>query len=168
MSSNARLVLRICSRLLFLVALSSTAFADGARDRTQFGHNIIVGPGEEASDVTCFGCSVRVRGRVTTDVTTFGGSIVVEDEGQIGGDATSFGGDVRLEKEVKVQGDVTVFGGQIRRDATATIGGDVTNFGGTGWLILVFGLPLAIFGAFLAFIVWLVRRLMRPAMPVAA
>jgi len=168
MSSNARLALRICWWLLFLGALSGTAFADGARDRTQFGHNISIGPGEEASDVTCFGCSVRVRGRVTTDVTTFGGSIVVEDEGQIGGDATSFGGDVRLEKEVKILGDVTVFGGQVRRDATATIGGDVTNFGGTGWLLLVFGLPLAIFGAFVAFIVWLVRRLMRPAMPVAA
>jgi hypothetical protein len=93
---------------------------------------------------------------------------VVEDEGQIGGDATSFGGDVRLEKDVKVLGDVTVFGGQMRRDATATVGGDVTNFGGTGWLLLVFGLPLVIFGAFVAFIVWLVRRLMRPAMPVAA
>ena len=168
MSSNARLALQICWWLLFLGALSSTAFADGARDRTQFGHNIIIGPGEEASDVTCFGCSVRVRGRVTTDVTTFGGSIVVEDQGQIGGDATSFGGDVRLDKEVKIQGDVTVFGGQVRRDASSTIGGDVTNFGGSGWLLLVFGLPLAIFGAFVALVVWLVRRLMRPAMPVAA
>jgi hypothetical protein len=168
MNSNARLALRICWWLLFLGALSSTAFAEGARDRTQFGHNIIISPGEEASDVTCFGCSVRVRGHVTTDVTTFGGSVVVEDEGQIGGDVTSFGGDVRLEKEVKILGDVTVFGGQVRRDATATIGGDVTNFGGTGWLLLVFGLPLAIFGALVAFIVWLVRRLMRPAMPVAA
>lgn len=168
MSSNVRLALRIFACLLFLGALSGTAFADGARDRTQVGHNIIIGPGEEASDVTCFGCSVRVRGRVTTDVTTFGGSIVVEDEGQIGGDATSFGGDVRLEKEVKILGDVTVFGGQIRRDATATISGEVTNFGGIGWLLLIFALPLVIFGAFVAFIIWLVRRLMRPTMPVAA
>ena len=168
MSSDVRLALRIFACLLFLGALSSTAFADGASDRTQFGHNIVIGPGEEASDVTCFGCSVRVRGRVTTDVTTFGGSIVVEDDGQIGGDATSFGGDVRLEKEVKVQGDVAAFGGQIRRDATATISGDVTNFGGTGWLLLIFALPLVIFGAFVAFIIWLVRRLIRPTMPVAA
>ena len=168
MSSNGRLALRICSSLLFLGALTSPALADRGPDRTQFGHNIVIGPGEEASDVTCFGCSVRVRGRVTTDVTAFGGSIVVEDEGQIGGDATSFGGDVRLEKEVKVGGDVTVFGGQIRRDATATISGEVTDFGGAGWLLLIFALPLAIFGAFVAFIIWLVRRLMRPTMPVAA
>jgi hypothetical protein len=168
MSSNARLALRTFGWLLFLGALTGTAFADGGRDRTQLGHNISVGPGEEVAEATCFGCSVRVRGRVTGDVTTFGGSIVVEDQGQIGGDATSFGGDVRLEKEVKILGDVTVFGGQMRRDATATVSGDVTSFSGTGWLLLVFGLPLVIFGAFVAFVVWLVRRLMRPAMPVAA
>ena len=61
--------------------------------------------------MTCFACSVRVRGHVAGDVTTFGGSIVVEDDGEIGGDATSFGGDVRLDKGVKVAGGVTVFGG---------------------------------------------------------
>jgi len=168
MSSNGRIALRICWWLLFLGAISSTAFADGARDRTQFGHNISVGPGEEVAEGTCFGCSVRVRGHVTGDVTTFGGSIVVEDEGQIGGDATSFGGDVRLEKGVKILGDVTVFGGQLRRDATASVSGDVTNFGGTGWLLLIFALPLVILGAFVAFVIWLVRRLTRPSMPVAA
>lgn len=150
-------------------ALSSTAFADDAHDRTQFGHSISIGPGEEAADVTCFACSVRVRGHVLGDVTTFGGSIVVEDGGQIAGDTTSFGGDVRLDKGVKVAGDVAVFGGRLRRDSAAVISGDVTNFSGTGWVFLIFGLPLVILGAFLALIVWLIRRLLRrPAMPVAA
>lgn len=168
MSAHVRLVLRLFAWFLFAGALSGAAFADGSHDRTQFGHNISIGPGEEATEVTCFGCSVRVRGHVTSDVTTFGGNIVVEDQGQIGGDATTFGGYVRLDKEVKVQGDVTVFGGQIHRDATATVSGDVTNFSGTGWVLLVFGLPLVFLGALVAFVVWLVRRLMRPAMPVAA
>ncbi len=149
-------------------ALSSAAFADGARDRTQFGRNITIAAGDEASDVTCFGCSVRVRGHVMGDVTTFGGSIVVEDDGQIGGDTTSFGGDVRLDKGVKVAGDVAVFGGHLRRDAAAVVSGDVTSFSGTGWMLLVFGLPLVMLGAFVAFVIWLVRRLMRPAIPVAA
>ena len=93
---------------------------------------------------------------------------MVEDQGEIGGDTTTFAGDVRLDKEVKVGGDITVFGGRLHRDAAATVGGDVTNFSGTGWVFLVFGLPLVILGAVLALIVWLVRRLMRPAMPVAA
>jgi hypothetical protein len=153
---------------LFAVALSSTAFASSSPDRTQFGHNISIGPGEEVSDVTCFACSVRVRGHVSSDVTTFGGTIVVEDQGEISGDITSFGGDVRLDKEGKVGGDITVFGGRLHRDAAATVGGDVTNFSGTGWLFLVFGLPLVMLGAIIALIIWLIRRLMRPALPVAA
>ena len=94
---------------------------------------------------------------------------MVEDDGQIGGDTTSFGGDVRLDKGVKVAGGVTVFGGRLRRDAAAVVSGDVTAFSGTGWLFLVFGLPLVMLGAFVALVIWLVRRLMRrPAMPVAA
>ncbi len=150
-------------------ALSSAAFADGSRDRTQFGHDISIAPGEEVSDVTCFACSVRVRGHIAGDVTTFGGSVVVEDDGQIAGDMTSFGGDVRLDKGVKIAGDVTVFGGRLRRDSEAVVNGDVTNFSGTGWLFLVFGLPLVILGALLALVIWLVRRVIRrPAMPVAA
>ena len=167
MNSKVRLAVRLFPCFL-LIALSTAAFADGSGDRIQFGHNISIGPGEEASDVTCFGCSVRVRGHVASDVTTFGGSIVVEDQGEIGGDAVTFGGTVRLNNEAKVQGDVTVFGGQLHRDATATVRGDVTNFSGAGWLVLIFGLPLMMFGAVIAFVIWLVRRLTRPAFPVAA
>jgi hypothetical protein len=167
MSYSVRLALRLFAGFL-LIASSTGAFAGGSGDRTQFGHNINIGPGEEAAEVTCFGCSVRVRGHVTSDVTTFGGSIVVEDQGEIGGDATTFGGAVRLENEAKVAGDVTVFGGQLHRDAGATVRGDVTNFNGGGWLVLIFVLPLMMLGAVIAFIIWLVRRLTRPALPVAA
>ena len=143
--------------VVFIVALSSAAFADSARDRTQVGSNISVGPEEEVSEATCFGCSIRVRGHVSGDVTVFGGSLVVEEQGQIGGDATVFGGNVRIEKEVK-----------ILRDPGAIVGGDVTTMGGPGWVFLIFLLPLIFFGVFVALIVWLIRRLLRPAVPVAA
>lgn len=166
MSSNVRLALRLLAGFL-LIAISTAAFGQGSHDRTQFGHNISIGAGEEVTEVTCFGCSVRVRGHVTSDVTTFGGSVVVEDQGEIGGDTTTFGGSVRLEKDSKVH-EVTVFGGQVHRDAAATVNGDITNFGGAGWVVLIFGLPLVMFGAVVALIIWLVRRLMRPALPVAA
>jgi cytoskeletal protein CcmA (bactofilin family) len=158
-------IVSVC--VLMLLAMSAVAFADGSHDRTQVGSNISVGPGEEAGELTCFGCSVRVRGHVTGDVTVFGGSISVEDQGQVDGDATAFAGGIRLEREVKVAGDVSVFGGRVRRDPSASIGGDVTNFGGAGWMILIFVLPLAIVGLFVAFIVWLIRRLLRPAIAAA-
>ena len=102
MGSHVRSMLRLSTIIIFAGALSGAAFAASSTDRTQFGHNISVGPGEEVSEVTCFGCSVRVRGHVSGDVTTFGGSVVVEDQGEIGGDTTTFAGDVRLDKGVKV------------------------------------------------------------------
>jgi cytoskeletal protein CcmA (bactofilin family) len=154
--------------LVFIVAVASAAFAEGNRDRTQVGNTINIAPGEEVQDATCFGCSIRVRGHVAGDVTAFGGSILVEEQGQVNGDATVFGGDVRIDKEVKVGGDVTVFGGRIRRDPTSTVGGDVTNMGGHGWMFLIFLAPLILLGAFVALIVWLIRRLMRPSVPAAA
>jgi hypothetical protein len=168
MQFPVRLRFRLFAYLFLLAAFSTFAFANGDRDRTQVGHDITVGPHEEIGEATCFGCSVRVRGHVTSDVTVFGGSVVVEDEGEISGDATVFGGGVRLDKGVKVAGDLTVFGGQIRRDPAASVGGDVTNFGGSFWLFLIFGLPLVILGAFIWLIVWLVRRLMEPSVPATA
>jgi hypothetical protein len=153
---------------VFLLSLSAAAFADGSHDRTQFGHDITVGPEEDVSEVTCFGCSVRVRGRVAGDVTTFGGAIVVEDQGQVGGDLTSFGGNLRLEKEANIGGDVTIFGGRIHRDDSAKIGGDVSTFSGRFWLLLIFGLPFVILGGFIALIVWIVRMVTRREAPVPA
>jgi hypothetical protein len=154
--------------LIFIVAISSAAFADGNRDRTQVGNTINVGPGEEVQDATCFGCSVRVRGRVAGDVTVFGGSVVIEQDAEVNGDATIFGGDLRIDKNAKVARDVTVFGGRIRRDPGSTVGGDVTNMGGPGWIFLIFLIPLIFLGLFVALIVWLVRLVTRPRIPAAA
>ncbi|MGP0017755.1 MAG: hypothetical protein ACLPHP_04230 [Candidatus Sulfotelmatobacter sp.] len=168
MGSNIRLPLRLSAWFLLVVAFTAAAFGASLHERTQTGHNISVGPGEEVSEATCFGCSIRVRGHVAGDVTAFGGSIVIEDQGQVGGDATTFGGDIRLDKDVSVKGDVTVFGGRIRRDPAATVGGDTTNMGGPGWVVLIFLLPLVFLGLFVVLIVWFIRRLLRPATPVAA
>lgn len=155
--------------LLGIAALSATAFADGSHDRTQFGHDIVIGSDETTSDATCFGCSVRVRGRVNGDVTTFGGSVVIERNGSIAGDLTTFGGDLRLDDGSTAK-NITMFGGHIRRDPGASVEGDVTTFAGGSalWLFLIFGLPFLILGAFIAFLVWLIRRFSRPTVPVAA
>jgi large exoprotein involved in heme utilization and adhesion len=168
MKARFPFVARVSLCLLACLSLTAAALADKSHDRTQFGHDITVNAGDEISEVTCFGCSVRVRGHVDGDVTTFGGSIVLEEEGEVGGDATSFGGGVRLDAGAKVDGDTTVFGGHLRRDPLSTVGGDVTNFGGSFWLILIFGLPFAILGAFIALVVWIVRLLTRPTAPSVA
>ncbi|HET6179603.1 MAG TPA: polymer-forming cytoskeletal protein [Candidatus Sulfotelmatobacter sp.] len=160
---------RLCFfAFLCCLVLSTAAFADGSHERTQMGRNITIGPGEEVSEATCFGCSIRIRGHVAGDVTSFGGSIVIEDQGEVNGDATSFAGDIRLDKGVKVGGDITVFGGHLRRDPAASVGGDVTNMGGPGWIVVIFLVPLIFLGAFIAAIVWLIRRLLRPSVPATA
>lgn len=168
MGFGVRLTLRLVACLLFLGSGSCVVFAEASHDRTQFGHDISIGPNEETGEVTCFGCSVRVRGHINGDVTVFAGSVMVEDQGEIGGDTTIFAGNLRLDKEVKVRGDVTVFGGRIHREPDSVVGGDVTNFGSPLWIVLIFGLPLVILGAFIALIVWLIRRLTRPSVPATA
>jgi len=162
------LVALLLAGLLSALPFSTCAFADNNHDRTQVGHNISIGPDEEVSEATCFGCSIRVRGHVAGDVTTFGGSLLIEEQGEVDGDATTFGGDMRLDKAVRVGGDVTVFGGRIRRDPEAAIGGDVTNLSTPGWIVVIFVLPLVVLGAFIALAIWLIRRMLRPTMPVAA
>ncbi len=154
--------------MLFCIVITTSAWADGSRERTQAGSNINIGPKEEVSEATCFGCSIRVRGRVSGDVTAFGGSVVVEDQGQVGGDIATFAGSIRLGKEANVGGDVAVFGGRIQRDPRATVGGDVTTMGGPGWMIVIFLAPLIFLGLFVFLVVWLIRRLLRPATPVTA
>ena len=160
----------LMSAFLFAcLALSSVALAqESAHDRTHFGNDINIAPSEQVSEATCFFCTIRVRGHVAGDATAFLGSVIVEDDGQVGGDVTDFGGGVRLSKDVKVGGDVTAFGGPVRRDPAASVGGDVTNFSGGIWFFLIFGLPFVVFGAIVALIVWIVRRLTRASMPVTA
>lgn len=168
MTYDLRRLRLLSAALIFMIAVSSAAFADRERDRTRVGNNIVIGADEEVSEATCFGCSIRVRGHVSGDVTAFGGSIVIEDQGQVNGDATAFGGDIRIEKETRIARDVTVFGGRIRRDPTSTVGGDVTTMGGPGWMFLIFLLPVIVFGLFVALIVWLIRKLLRPSVPATA
>jgi hypothetical protein len=168
MTYSVRRLQLLSAALIFIVAVSSTAFADRERDRTHFGNNINIAPDEEVGEATCFGCSIRVRGHVSGDVTAFGGSIVIEDQGQVMGDATTFGGDIRIDKAAKVDHDVTVFGGRVRRDPASTVGGSVTTMGGPGWMFLIFLTPLIFFGLFVALIVWLIRRLLRPSVPATA
>jgi cytoskeletal protein CcmA (bactofilin family) len=150
------------------LARASAPAQDSAHDRTHFGSDITVAADEEVGDVTCFGCSVRVRGHASGDVTVFGGTVTIESKGDVDGDLTSFAGNVALEDGSEVDGDVAVFGGRVRRDPGATVDGDVTNFRGTIWAILIFGLPLVIFGAFIALIIWVIRRVVSPSRTVTA
>jgi len=161
-------VLYVVAVPLIALGLSAAAFAKGNSSITRFGNNISIGPTVEVADLTCFGCNIRIRGLVAGDVTTFGGSIAIEDQAQVAGDVTSFDGNLRLDKAVKLSGDVTIFGGTLDRAPEASIAGDVTTFSGRAWFLLIFASPFVLLGLFVAFVVWLIQRIRRPEVSATA
>ena len=160
--------LRIMATGLFLLVICTGAMGMSPRSETRIGRNITIEAGESAEELTCLGCSVRIRGAVSGDVTTLGGSIVIEQGGSAGGDVTSIAGDVRLAAGSSVSGDIVAMGGHLRRDSTANVGGDIAALGGAGWLAAIFLVPLIILGGIIALLVWLVQRIRRPRVPVVA
>lgn len=147
-------------------------FADDSSDRTEVGRHISIAPDQRVGEVTCFGCSVRVRGHITSDLTLFGGSVILEDRAQVDGDLTTFGGTVRLDSGAKVGGDVVVLGGRFHRAPGSSILGDVVDLDGLSWLALLVSIPLAIFGTFVTLVALLIRVLIRqvkrPTVPAIA
>src|SRR5947209_8989004 len=122
-----------------MLALSGFSFAKANPDRMQVGRAIHVSAGEKVGDLTCFGCSIYVRGQANSDATAFGGRIVLEEGGSISGDATAFGGDIRVQAGSSVLGDATAFGGHILCDPPGRIAGDVTSFGGFTAFLMIIG-----------------------------
>jgi hypothetical protein len=159
-SRAARITL---TALILTLSLSSAALAEKAdEDRVEFGRNITVNPGQSVGDVSCFNCSVHVRGMVNGDIAVFGGRVVVE--GRVKSDIAVFWGTVRLEDGAQVGSDVAVFGGTIRRSPTATVRGEVMSFG-RGWVLLPVLVLVAIVWLIVVLIVWLVTRSRRAPTP---
>jgi len=159
--------LSLLNRILFVVLatllISSQAFAKSSSDYTQFGHDIRITEDQKAAEITCFACSVYVRGQVSGDITTFGGNIVLDQGAMVAGELTAFGGDVRAGDDTKIAGDLTILGGRFRRQPSTMVGGEVTVFQYRGlvWLILLS--PFVVLAGIIALILWLVRRNRRPA-----
>jgi hypothetical protein len=156
--------LHIASVVVAILILAVAASAKENPAYTHIGRNITIDADQQAGDVTCIACNVYIRGLVSGDVTTLGGSIIMEDHGQVGGDVTAIAGSLRLDSTAKIGGDATIVGGEMRRVFGAEVGGDVTHVGGFAWawLLLIFVLPLAVLGGIIALIIWIVRRLTVP------
>jgi cytoskeletal protein CcmA (bactofilin family) len=164
MPSRLRVAVRISLAALTLtLALPPAAIAQQAnQDRVEFGRNITIDAGQSAGDISCFNCSVYVRGTVNGDIAVFGGRVVVE--GKVKSDIAVFWGTVRLEDGAQAGGDVAVFGGAIRRAPSATIHGDVVSFG-RGWVLLPVLVLVALVWLIVALVVWLVTRNRRAPAP---
>ncbi|MGC2195596.1 MAG: hypothetical protein WA628_13035 [Terriglobales bacterium] len=163
------LLRRVSMLALIVAATMPVAFAKShSSEITQFGHDIRIGEDQQAGEVTCFNCSVYVRGQVAGGITTFHGNIVIEGNGMVGGEVTAFLGDVRMDEGTQIAGEVTVMGGRMRRPPSAKIAGDVTVMQGAAWVYLMVLSPFLILAGIIALIVWLVRRRPAPALARAA
>jgi hypothetical protein len=163
-----RYLSRFATAAVLFLALSGIAAANDNPSYTQIGHDITIGPDQRAGDLTCIACSIHIHGQVAGDVTTVAGSIGIGQKAQVAGDVTAVGGNFRLDEGAKVAGDATVVGGNMHRDPEAAISGDVTTMGGEGWLIPIILAPFILLGLIAAGVVWLVQRVRRSSMPVAA
>lgn len=149
---------RIIATIAVAVLFSTLAAADQQGDRVQFGHDIVVQPGDRAGDLVCIACSIRVRGQAAGDAVAIAGSIRLETGAQVAGDTVAIAGDVRLESGTQVSGDVVTIGGTVRHDPQAMIAGDITSMGGAGWMLLILLAPFLFLGGIVALIVWLIQR----------
>src|SRR5438270_13990158 len=70
------------------------SFAASRPDRTQFGHDIHIQPGEQTAEVTCFNCSIYFAGKAAGDVTAIHGNVVIESGAEVAGDVTAIWGNV--------------------------------------------------------------------------
>lgn len=121
---------------LFVATLALPAWSQ-QRERIHIRQDVVVGAGEEAEDVICIGCSVRVLGEVTGDVVTVGGSIELEQDARIRGDAVAIGGGLRLGENARIGADAVAVGGPLDRHPSARIGGDAESIAASAgaWLL---------------------------------
>lgn len=147
-----------CLALLLLLAVAPFATAKNDPEYAQFGHDIRIGPDQQAGDLTCIGCSIYILGQVSGDVTAVGGNIVMDGDGSVAGDLTTVLGDVRLNDTAKVAGDLAAVGGALRRQPGVSIGGDVTALEGRVWFWLIIGPPVLMLAGVIWLIVWLLER----------
>ncbi len=109
---------------LFWTSICCLLLASGAQaqDRVRVVRNIVIEQGETvAGDVTCFGCSIRVRGALNGDAVAIAGD--VEIEGNVAGDAVAVGGGVRLGPAANLAGDAVAIGGPVRKAETSHLAG---------------------------------------------
>ncbi len=101
-----------------------------ADDRVSISRPIVVEEAEGVGEAVCFGCSIEVRGVVTRDAVSFGGSVRLAPGARVGGDAVAFGGSIALDERSRLGGDGVAFGGHVKVAKDARVAGDAVAFGG--------------------------------------
>jgi hypothetical protein len=120
-------------RFLFLFTLWSLLSPASASAEVYRGHirNLVVAPGQAFTEVHCFGCSIRIEGKVESElISILGGA---EIQGEVHGDVIIVGGGLRIGPKAVLGADVIVIGGPVELDPSAQVTGEIIN---KWWLYL--------------------------------
>ena len=109
--------------LFFVAAAVPRAHADD--DRVSFFHSINVAEGEDAHDLVCIFCSIRIDGAAHGDSVAILGSI--HSDGPIDGDAVTILGNISLGRDGRVGGDCVAVLGSVRHYTSSQIGKDLVE-----------------------------------------
>ena len=102
------------------------------RDVNVLANSLRIGRDDTVRNVTVMGGSVEIEGRVTGNLTVYGGSARLYGSGRIEGNAHLTGGSMRIDEGGSIDGDLEVLGGSIEGADKAKIGGNVTLDPGEG------------------------------------
>jgi len=100
------------------------------KDRFVLGESLTIGRDEVVGDLVVMGGKAEILGRVSGDVSVFGGSLHVREGGHVFGDVATFGGSVSLDQGSRVDGDLSALGGSVERNDNAIVGGTHGKVGG--------------------------------------
>ena len=116
-----------------------------SNDIVRFGESVVIEANERIrGDVVVLGGTIRVRGYVDGDVVSIGGSVIIEDGGEVRGEAISVGGHVEEHGKGRLRGtSLTVPGGEDWEDKRSRrdFGSSHDFVGALVWLVflLLFG-----------------------------
>ena len=110
------------------VLAAPTHAHSGAADRTYFGQDIYIAPGQQIRNATCFFCSVQVEGDLSGHAfVIFGNSTVL---GQVGRRVTVIGGNAVIDAQARILGTTTVLGGNAVYESDESLSGNAWVLGG--------------------------------------
>lgn len=85
-------------------------------------------------DLTIFGGTVVINGKVKGDIAAFGAKVVIG--GTVNGNIQMYGGNLALEHASSVHGEIRLYGSKWERASDAMLQGSVTNYADSiGWLL---------------------------------
>ncbi len=97
------------------------------KDREVVGQNLVIEKDEVVRNVQLVGGSLVIKGTVTGDVDTVGGTVDLEPGSRVMGDIQVMGGSVEVKNGARIDGDTQIVGGHMQRQEGARVEGNVST-----------------------------------------